>query len=112
MEWNNTVYYANYDNFKIGSENENFLLQVSGYSGNAGDSLSAQHNGRSFSTFDSDNDEYNGHCAEKNGAGWWYSACGTSGLNGRYFLTPKLKANSDGSFRTGILWHSVYDTFL
>ena len=41
----------------------------------AGDSLT-WHNGMKFSTFDVDNDIYDGtNCAEIHKGGWWYKGC-------------------------------------
>ncbi|KAK0065190.1 BpFREP12.16, partial [Biomphalaria pfeifferi] len=55
LEFNNTNYFAQYENFKILSETEKYKLKIGNYSGNAGDSLSV-HNNVFFSTFDRDND--------------------------------------------------------
>ena len=80
---------AEYWSFKIGDElNDKYRLEVSGYSGDAGDSLqyegdyngngrfgSYYHNGMEFSTYDQDNDEYPTNCASNRGGGWWYNAC-------------------------------------
>ncbi|XP_053386210.1 angiopoietin-1-like [Mercenaria mercenaria] len=55
--------YAKYSKFKVGSESTNYTLEVSGYSGDAGDSLFKPsnnyriHNGMQFSTKDRDNDK-------------------------------------------------------
>ena len=41
------------------------MLQISGYSGTAGDAMIFRHNNRYFSTKDSDNDAWSGgECAE------------------------------------------------
>jgi len=79
-----------YWSFKIGDDlNDKYRLEVSGYSGDAGDSLLYEgdldgngefgyyyHNGMKFSTFDLDNDEYDdGNCAPDRGGGWWYNGC-------------------------------------
>ena len=81
---------AEYWSFKIGDElNDKYRLEVSGYSGDAGDSLQYDgdfdgdgnfgnyyHNGMEFTTFDQDNDELNGvNCAPDLGGGWWYNLC-------------------------------------
>ena len=46
--------YATYSTFKVGNAVTEYTLTVSGYEGNAGDSLS-YHNGMKFSTKDNDN---------------------------------------------------------
>jgi len=78
-----------YWSFQIGDElNDKYQLEVSGYSGDAGDSLQYEgdwagngwfnkyiHNGMEFSTFDHDNDEVNFSCAPYRAGGWWYNSC-------------------------------------
>jgi len=65
-------YYAEYSSFTVSGESRNYELHVSGYSGNAGDSLS-YHNGLMFTTYDRDNDRYNNNnCAVVYGGGFWY----------------------------------------
>uniref|UniRef100_H2YI03 Fibrinogen C-terminal domain-containing protein n=1 Tax=Ciona savignyi TaxID=51511 RepID=H2YI03_CIOSA len=77
--------YAKYSSFSIGSAQEKYSLNVSGYSGTAGDSLS-NHNGLPFSTKDVDNDSIgNFNCAVRNHGAWWYDGCFDSNLNGKYF---------------------------
>ncbi|MEZ8292327.1 fibrinogen-related protein [Vibrio splendidus] len=76
--------YARYNKFSIANEAAKYQLSVSGYSGNAGDSLSG-HNGNYFSTYDRDNDNYaEGSCARQYKAGNWYGRCHASNLNGIY----------------------------
>ena len=59
-----------------------------------GDSLQ-YHNGRSFSTFDNDNDAYATSCAEEFKGGWWYNACHWSNVNGLYLVGPH-DSHADG----------------
>ncbi|KAK3082718.1 hypothetical protein FSP39_003443 [Pinctada imbricata] len=61
-DFDQTVRYAHYGTFFIGNENEKYKLNVTGYSGTAGDSL-AFHNGLPFSTYDQDNDSDSRNCA-------------------------------------------------
>ena len=85
---NELWYYAEYQSFRLDSEETWYTLHVSGYSGDAGDSLSnttlpliLQQNGVNFSTYDADHDKrYPGSCAVSNGAGWWFGNCGYSYL--------------------------------
>ena len=86
----NLWYSAEYWSFKIGDElNDKYRLDVSGYSGDAGDTLQYEgdHNsnglygryynsGMKFSTYDRDNDSTGMfHCALDKRGGWWYNAC-------------------------------------
>ncbi|XP_016981530.1 fibrinogen-like protein A [Drosophila rhopaloa] len=93
--------YAQFNDFKIGSEEESYQLKNLGkYSGEAGDSLEYNKN-QKFSTFDRDNDNYSeGNCASSLGA-WWHNRCSSSKLNGKYF--------NDGKGWTGIHWRSWHD---
>jgi len=80
-------YSAEYWSFKIGDElNDKYRLEVSGYSGDAGDGLRhinpetgdprfGNHNGRSFSTHDQDNDLSGHNCAGFLRGGWWHNNC-------------------------------------
>ncbi|CAL4256340.1 unnamed protein product, partial [Meganyctiphanes norvegica] len=56
-DWDGNVKWARYSTFKIGSAEDNYRLNVTGYSGDAGDALSF-HQGQAFSTFDEDNDPH------------------------------------------------------
>ena len=67
----------------IGPESDEYKLRVSGYSGNAGDSLE-YHNGKTFKT----KDRNNWHkCSTRNKGGWWYNTCHYVNLNGLYNVT-------------------------
>ncbi|XP_060593468.1 angiopoietin-related protein 7-like [Ruditapes philippinarum] len=85
--------YAKYSKFKIYPEEDNYKLEVSGYSGTAWDSLDF-HNGMMFSTFDRDNDKNSDNCALGRHGAWWYNSCYHSNLNGKYYNTsrPELDA--------------------
>ncbi|XP_001985523.2 angiopoietin-related protein 7 [Drosophila grimshawi] len=90
VDFHNVVRYAHYDNFRIGSEEEHYMLKSLGtYSGSAGDALSYNLND-SFTTYDRDNDAWsNGNCANYYHSGWWYNFYGNSNLNGKYLDREK-----------------------
>ena len=105
-DWEGGVVTAAYT-VRVGSEEEGFPLHVSGYTGDAGDALTApqSHNGMKFSTFDRDNDRWEGNCAETFGGGWWYDNCQSANLNGIYHevtYDPKQKALRQ--VENGIVW--------
>ena len=74
--WEGNSYYAEYSQFIVGDSSTNYRMNVSGYSGNAGDQLS-YHNGQMFSTYDQDHDSHmhsgsNNYCAVLYRGGLWY----------------------------------------
>jgi len=87
-----TWYYAEYSTFSIDPESNKYTLQVSGYSGNAGDSLldpaisgTVNLNGMGFTTSDVDNDRWpGGSCAQNHGGGWWFNYCQYACFTCRY----------------------------
>ncbi|XP_026568228.1 tenascin [Pseudonaja textilis] len=86
--------YALYNQFTVGDARTRYRLKVDGYSGNAGDSMN-YHNGRSFSTFDKDNDSAITNCALSYKGAFWYKNCHRVNLMGRY---------GDNSHSQGINW--------
>ncbi|XP_026162543.1 fibroleukin isoform X2 [Mastacembelus armatus] len=89
-DWYHQRRHATYNNFKVASEAQRYRLTAREYSGDAGNALSYSkrynHDGRSFSTADRDNDRYAaGNCGHYYGAGWWFDACLAANLNGRYY---------------------------
>ena len=81
-------YYAEYSTFRVESEQTNYTLRVTGYSGNVRyDGLSLYHYGMMFTTYDRDNDpftnsRYNNNCAVYYGGGFWYGRCAHCRVNG------------------------------
>lgn len=58
-DWSGKKYYAVYNYFRVDGLKHNYRLHVSGYHGNAGDSMTSlweNHDGMPFSTKDKDND--------------------------------------------------------
>ena len=90
--------FALYSKFQVRNALTKYQLIVSGYSGNAGDSLS-YHNGRKFSTYDRDNDIWSGKCAVKFRGAWWYGKCHHSNLNALYYIGPHT------SYADGVNWY-------
>ncbi|NXG24648.1 TENA protein, partial [Grallaria varia] len=86
--------HAVYDRFSVGDAKSRYRLRVDGYSGTAGDSMT-YHNGRSFSTFDKDNDSAITNCALSYKGAFWYKNCHRVNLMGRY---------GDNSHSQGVNW--------
>ncbi|XP_070775370.1 tenascin-N [Enoplosus armatus] len=75
--------YAVYDNFKIAPAKQKFKLTIGKYSGTAGDAMT-YHQGRPWTTVDSDNDIALGNCALTHRGAWWYKNCHLANLNGKW----------------------------
>jgi len=68
---NHNYYTAEYSTFLVLSEQTNYTLHVSGYSGNAGYDALSLVNGMMFTTYDRDNDPWtNNNCALHHGGGF------------------------------------------
>lgn len=78
---------AEYWTFLIGSNATSYLLNVSGFSGDAGDAMAGcpfeynNSNGKPFSTYDQDNDNSFVNMARDFKSGWWYDTSSMSKLN-------------------------------
>ncbi|XP_072528716.1 fibrinogen-like protein 1 isoform X2 [Salminus brasiliensis] len=104
--------FAQYQNFRIGSEKTNYNLQVGEYSGNAGDAIRGAYdgidqNGYGFSTHDRDNDGCSPcifgdiamiDCSARGGGGWWFSRCGSADLNGKWHPGTKNRFWASGLY--------------
>ncbi|XP_071361834.1 fibrinogen-like protein 1 isoform X2 [Trachinotus anak] len=106
--------YAEYKNFKVDDEKDQYQLHVGEYTGNAGDAMADAHSpwtgqglgssGVKFSTFDRLNDDpesEDGHCVRLSKSGWWFSRCDSGNLNGHYYKGP-YKAMTDD----GVVWYT------
>ncbi|XP_062699598.1 ryncolin-1-like [Aedes albopictus] len=70
--------YGSYNSFEIGNETEKYVLKRLGaHAGSINDSMRV-HEGNMFTTRDSDNDKFNGNCAQEEGGAWWYKQCGNT----------------------------------
>ncbi|XP_070407741.1 tenascin-N [Nothobranchius furzeri] len=94
MTSGNDTAYAHYASFSMASEEKNYTLTVSGYTGTAGDSMK-YHNGRPFSARDKEPDPLGIHCARAYMGGWWYKNCYKANLNGVY---------GSNSNNQGVVW--------
>ena len=96
--WDN-IAYAMFDTFKIAEESDGYRLTISGFSGDAGDSMTYGHNGQMFSTKDRDNDaRADFEMAELFSGAWWFGVTAFSSLNGPYHSEPNV------SREFGIMW--------
>ncbi|XP_025102261.1 ficolin-1-like isoform X2 [Pomacea canaliculata] len=100
-EVNGESHYAEYSSFSVGGPETNYRLNVSGYSGTAGDSMEYQ-NTLSFTTNDRDNDKYPDNCAAVFHGAWWYNDCHTSHLNGLYKVDGAVGYDA-------IIWYYVHN---
>ncbi|KAK7130161.1 hypothetical protein R3I93_019710 [Phoxinus phoxinus] len=101
--------YAKYEQFYVANEFLRYRLSVSGYSGTAGNALQFSkhfnHDQKFFTTPDRDNDMYpSGNCGAYYGSGWWFDACMSANLNGKYYKA-KYKGKRDGIFWGS--WHNL-----
>nr|ANH09329.1 fibrinogen-related protein 1 isoform 1 [Crassostrea gigas] len=96
--------YAVYSKFSVGDEASKYQLRVTGYSGNAGDSLSYSNNMK-FSTPDQDNDGSGGfNCALFYRTAGWFDSCFDANPNGQYTDSEK----TDWKYITWKHWKDSY----
>jgi ficolin len=90
--------FSEYNFFLVSGAADDYKMAGLGtYSGTGGDSLTAQHKGQKFSTFEKDHDNSGDNCAAIYNGGWWYNACHESNLNGAYGVTETAK---------GVMWYA------
>ncbi|XP_063810478.1 angiopoietin-2-like [Pseudophryne corroboree] len=99
-DWDGNEAYSLYDLFSLGNEENNYRLNLRGYSGTAGRTSSFSATETDFSTKDVDNDRCSCKCAQISTGGWWFDACGPSNLNGIYY-----PGGSGTAKYNGIKWH-------
>ena len=82
QQTNKTWSYLHYNQFSVGSANDEYPLTVGGYSGSIPSDRALYHNGMKFSTPDNDNDESSSlNCAASIKSGNWYKSCYNIDLN-------------------------------
>ncbi|XP_066296744.1 angiopoietin-related protein 7-like [Branchiostoma lanceolatum] len=100
QDWDDRKAFAEYSTFRVSGESDGYRLYISGFSGNAGDSL--DNNGGRFSTLDRDNDVSSVHCSQQYGqGGWWFRSCGNSYLNGPYLGN----CGNSCPLSRGVMWY-------
>ncbi|XP_070684294.1 fibrinogen gamma chain-like [Pempheris klunzingeri] len=124
VDWDGNKKYADYVMFRVGPEIDKYRLTYGYYfGGDAGDAFDgfdfgddpsdkfySFHNGMQFSTFDMDNDKYDGNCALQDGSGWWMNRCHAAHLNGKYYQGGRYSAKDSGeSYDNGIIWVTWHD---
>ncbi|XP_049617228.1 fibrinogen-like 2a [Syngnathus scovelli] len=101
--------YAKYDQFYVANDFLRYRLSISGYSGTAGNAITFNkhfnHDQKFFSTPDRDNDMYpSGNCGAYYSSGWWFDACMSANLNGKYYH-KRYKGVRNGIFWG--TWHNM-----
>ena len=104
MLTNKTKGYLSYRHFRVGPASDDYLLSISGFSGNTTDPFLVQNNyqnlnGMRFTTRDRDNDKWSLNCAVDNvgnAGGWWYNGCTYFYLNHQY------------NYRYGVILNGVW----
>uniref|UniRef100_A0A8D0AWL3 Fibrinogen gamma chain n=1 Tax=Salvator merianae TaxID=96440 RepID=A0A8D0AWL3_SALMN len=119
-DWSGQSSHADYAHFKLGNEEDKYRLIYTFFvGGDAGDAFDGfdfgddasdkyftSHNGMHFSTFDRDNDKFDGNCAEQDGSGWWMNRCHAGHLNGKYYKGGSYTEKDSGpnGYDNGIIW--------
>ncbi|XP_060941667.1 fibrinogen-like protein 1 [Limanda limanda] len=109
--------FAEYKNFKVDNEKDEYQIHLGEYNGNAGDALVDVHtppsagqkwtgpSGVKFSTFDqmnnSDQENSDAQCIRHSKSGWWFSRCDSGNLNGHYYKGPSQAMAEDG-----VVWYT------
>ncbi|XP_059154485.1 fibrinogen beta chain-like [Physella acuta] len=104
MKYKGKDYYAVYRGFKVENEAAKYKMSYTSFSGGNVEDQFSYHNGRKFTTIDSDNDVWSGrNCAVDYGSGgWWYDDCHAVNVNGEWASRVSLK---------GIHWYSITSYF-
>ncbi|XP_051242097.1 fibrinogen-like protein 1 isoform X2 [Dicentrarchus labrax] len=100
--------YAEYKNFKVDDEQDQYQLHLGDYIGNAGNALAGPGSGSSgikFRTYDQLNDgdaeNNDAGCIRHSKSGWWFSRCDSGNLNGHYYKGPYEAMTDDG-----VVWYT------
>ena len=93
---NGTKSFMHYNHFRVGPATDNYRLSISEFTGiTPTDPFTSWNvNGQQFTTYDRDNDQWNGRNCALDGhgnesGGWWHSSCNHINLNYNYNLIGK-----------------------
>ncbi|KAJ8277421.1 hypothetical protein GJAV_G00074980 [Gymnothorax javanicus] len=102
-DWKNEARDIKYS-FQLSGEEQNYALHVQeGSLENLESALTSTPSGIPFSTRDRDNDQKaDFNCAKHLSGGWWFSNCGHSNLNGKYFTSPPPRQRHQR--KQGLFW--------
>ncbi|XP_017297164.1 fibrinogen-like protein 1 [Kryptolebias marmoratus] len=108
--------FAEYKNFRVDNEKDQYQVHVGEYSGTAGDALADARSvnanspckgGIKFSTFDhpgyQEADADSQRCIRYSRSGWWFCRCGSGDVHGQHFKGPFEAMSDDGV--AWYIWH-------
>jgi hypothetical protein len=98
QDWSYNTRTNTYDYMRIGDETQGYQLIIGRAFGQLTDDMNFSNNSR-FATWD--HPDVNS-CAVHQKAGWWYSYCAYTLLNGVYYYSGKYTPS--GGFYDGIYW--------
>ncbi|KAM8842671.1 fibrinogen-like protein 1 isoform 1-T1 [Synchiropus picturatus] len=104
--------FAEYKNFRVDDEKDQYQLHLGKYAGNAGDAMASTPrdptipglDGINFSTYDhvsEDGTDKDAQCIRHSKSGWWFSRCDSGNLNGHYYKGPYQAMTDDG-----VVWYT------
>ncbi|XP_066513461.1 angiopoietin-related protein 4-like isoform X1 [Hoplias malabaricus] len=89
--------------FRLDGEDSDFTLRIMAPPAGHLESALSSESVLAFSTRDKDHDQKSDlNCAKQLTGGWWFSNCGKSNLNGRYFVSAPPKQRHQR--KQGIFW--------
>uniref|UniRef100_A0A1I8FZA7 Fibrinogen C-terminal domain-containing protein n=1 Tax=Macrostomum lignano TaxID=282301 RepID=A0A1I8FZA7_9PLAT len=102
--WNGTESFARYTRFSVDTEDNDFKLFISGFSGSSGvgDDL-AQFNGKRFSAKDDASGDTEEDCARDAKGAWWFAGCPDGHPNGAYQTSSAVPGKGQG-----VIWSRPY----
>uniref|UniRef100_A0A6I8PGX1 Fibrinogen C-terminal domain-containing protein n=2 Tax=Ornithorhynchus anatinus TaxID=9258 RepID=A0A6I8PGX1_ORNAN len=101
QDWEGNFYSAQFP-FHLGGEDTDYSLQLLELGTGEAEIALGDRQPLPFSTWDKDHDLQAAlNCAKHLSGGWWFSTCGHSNLNGKYFLSIPRQRHQR---KKGIFW--------